>query len=59
LGGGQKKLESIITHSNAVFSQVVHTIEQVSFLAQNAFITKDFSDLAYSEPYYLKNFYTL
>ncbi|TKK70885.1 tRNA (adenosine(37)-N6)-threonylcarbamoyltransferase complex dimerization subunit type 1 TsaB [Ilyomonas limi] len=58
-GSGQKKVESIINHQNAIFSQVAHTIQQINMLAQQAFNNKKFADLAYSEPYYLKNFYTL
>lgn len=58
-GSGQKKVESIINHQNAIFSQIAHTIEQVNMLAQKAFNNKKFADLAYSEPFYLKNFYTL
>jgi tRNA threonylcarbamoyladenosine biosynthesis protein TsaB len=58
-GSGQQKFESIIKHSNAVFSKVRYTIEQVNSLAQRNFNSKKFADLAYSEPFYLKNFYTL
>jgi len=58
-GSGQRKVESIINHQNAVFSHVAHTIEQVSILAQSAFNVKKFTDIAYCEPFYLKNFYTL
>lgn len=57
-GSGRKKLESIINHSNAVFSDGHYTIAQVSFLAQKEFVTKKFADLAYCEPFYLKSFYT-
>jgi len=58
-GSGHKKLESIINYSNAIFSEVQYTIAEVSFLAQRDFNNKKFADLAYSEPFYLKNFYTL
>ncbi len=58
-GSGQKKAESIINHQNAIFSHIGYTIEQVNILAQRAFDCKKFADLAYSEPFYLKNFYTL
>jgi len=58
-GSGRQKFESIIEHSNATFSKVNYSIEQVNSLAQRDFNTRKFSDLAYSEPFYLKNFYTL
>jgi tRNA threonylcarbamoyladenosine biosynthesis protein TsaB len=58
-GSGQQKFESIIQRSNAVFSKVSYTIEQVNSLAQSTYYTKKFADLAYCEPFYLKNFYTL
>jgi tRNA threonylcarbamoyladenosine biosynthesis protein TsaB len=58
-GSGQQKFESIIQHSNALFSKARYTTEQVNRLAQRDFSTKKFADLAYSEPFYLKNFYTL
>lgn len=57
-GSGQKKLESIVNHQNAIFSQIAHTLQQVNILAQQAFNNKRFEDLAYCEPFYLKNFYT-
>jgi tRNA threonylcarbamoyladenosine biosynthesis protein TsaB len=58
-GSGQQKFESIIQHSNALFTTVSYTIEQVNSLAQRNYHTRKFADLAYCEPFYLKNFYTL
>jgi tRNA threonylcarbamoyladenosine biosynthesis protein TsaB len=58
-GSGQNKAESIINHQNAIFSHNAYTIEQVNILAQRNFDCKKIADLAYSEPFYLKNFYTL
>ncbi|MDR0793006.1 MAG: tRNA (adenosine(37)-N6)-threonylcarbamoyltransferase complex dimerization subunit type 1 TsaB [Chitinophagaceae bacterium] len=57
-GNGATKCEKIISHPNAKFSSVHHSVKQVATLGQKAFLLKDFADLAYSEPYYFKEFYT-
>ena len=56
-GNGSIKLKGLIRHENAIFSNSTHQISQLSHLSVKAFIQNKFSDLAYSEPFYLKEFY--
>ena len=57
-GSGTIKFNSICHHPNALFTNVQHQSEDMSELAFNALEKKDFVNLAYSEPYYLKSFYS-
>lgn len=56
-GNGAEKCRSVITHPNALFVDDVHPLasEMVS-LAEEAFAGKTFVDVAYFEPFYLKEF---
>jgi len=56
-GNGNHKLKDLIRHENAIFSNTTHQIAQLAHLSAKAFIQKKFSDLAYSEPFYLKEFF--
>lgn len=58
-GNGQAKAATVVTHSNAVFSEKNYSPADINNLAQKSFLSKKFADLAYCEPFYLKNFYTL
>ena len=57
-GSGHQKLQNILQHTNAVFSSVQHNAQHVGILAELNFAKKEFADLAYSEPFYLKEFYS-
>ncbi len=56
-GDGAFKCKDLITHPNAIFLPDVHPLAsgmaQLSFAAYNA---SDFEDVAYFEPFYLKDF---
>ncbi len=57
LGDGAKKVKEIITHENAVFIEnSFPSAKTMSFLSEEKFKHKDFEDLAYFEPFYLKDF---
>ncbi|MDB4297513.1 tRNA (adenosine(37)-N6)-threonylcarbamoyltransferase complex dimerization subunit type 1 TsaB [Flavobacteriaceae bacterium] len=57
LGDGAAKCKDILTHSNATFIENVHpSAKEVSKLAYEKFLNKDFEDTAYFEPFYLKDF---
>ena len=58
-GSGRLKLEALICHENAIFSSVCYGASDLSAIAFKAFDIKQFTELAYSEPYYLKEFYNL
>jgi len=56
-GDGAKKCKKIITHKNAKFlDEVYPSSKDMLFLAKQKFDNKDFEDIAYFEPYYLKDF---
>lgn len=57
-GNGYKKFKSIISHPNAIFEDVEITASSMIQLANNKFLLKSFSDLAYTVPLYLKDFYS-
>ena len=57
-GNGSKKLQPLISNSNASFSDSICNASHLSALSQNYFIKKEFADLAYTEPLYIKEFYS-
>lgn len=57
-GSGAVKWQQImLPNSNAGFKTVAYDGRQLSFLLFNSFKNKQFKDLAYAEPAYLKDFY--
>jgi tRNA threonylcarbamoyladenosine biosynthesis protein TsaB len=58
-GSGAPKLQAIIDHPNAVFSNVQHSARQLASLASMAYAKQAFANLAYCEPFYLKAFYSV
>ena len=57
-GNGSKKLQSLITSGNAYFSDRYATASDLALLSHNRFHNKEFANLAYTEPLYLKEFYS-
>lgn len=57
-GSGSIKAMDYISSSNAFFSHVGYSVEQVNTLAQLLWQRRQFSDIAYCQPNYLKAFYT-
>jgi tRNA threonylcarbamoyladenosine biosynthesis protein TsaB len=56
-GNGADKCKAKITHSNAVFEGPEKTSARfMQNISQQKYSNKEFEDLAYFEPYYLKNF---
>ncbi len=56
-GDGALKCKSIITNSNAQFVDgILPSANDMGVLAFESFSNKDFVDIAYFEPYYLKDF---
>lgn len=56
-GSGAKKLREFLSHSNARFLELQHHAGHLAQLALKSFVSKQFADLAYSEPMYLKAFF--
>jgi tRNA threonylcarbamoyladenosine biosynthesis protein TsaB len=58
-GNGAAKCQNIITHANARFLTDIQPLaENMPALAEKAFANQEFQDVAYFEPFYLKEFIT-
>ncbi|RYZ29985.1 MAG: tRNA (adenosine(37)-N6)-threonylcarbamoyltransferase complex dimerization subunit type 1 TsaB [Chitinophagaceae bacterium] len=57
-GNGSEKAKPIIQHPNALFASVTTSASSMIALALDKFDTKQFSDLAYTEPLYIKDFHS-
>ena len=56
-GNGSEKCKSVITHPNAIFIDNIHpTAKNMLNLALEKYNQSQFEDVAYFEPYYLKDF---
>jgi tRNA threonylcarbamoyladenosine biosynthesis protein TsaB len=58
-GNGAEKCKTMINHSNALFAMVEHNASFMIEPAQRKMNAKDFADLAYAEPFYIKEFHTV
>ena len=57
LGDGVEKFKTICTHKNAVFiEEKLPSANEMGLLANNKYKKSDIEDVAYFEPYYLKDF---
>jgi tRNA threonylcarbamoyladenosine biosynthesis protein TsaB len=57
-GNGSRKLQAILSHPNAIFSAAIATAANLPPLAYRRFLEKKFAPLAYSEPFYIKEFHS-
>ena len=57
-GNGTKKLKAILSHPNASFSDTTMTAQHLSQKSYQFYREKKFYDLAYTEPLYIKEFYS-
>jgi len=58
-GDGALKCKETINHKNAIFIEGIYpSAKDIGTLADIKFESKDFEDVAYFEPYYLKDFVT-
>lgn len=56
-GNGSAKCQKVIGHPNALFVKgVFNSARSIGILAYQKFLAQDFEDLAYFEPFYLKEF---
>lgn len=56
-GNGSGKFHEIVKFDNIIDINPLFLTEPATILSENAFLSKDFSDIVYSEPYYLKQVY--
>ena len=60
VGNGVEKTKTLINHPNAVFVEgKLPSANEMSLLAYNKYKKSDIEDVAYFEPYYLKDFIAL
>jgi tRNA threonylcarbamoyladenosine biosynthesis protein TsaB len=57
-GNGSTKFQTLQQHSNAFFKSITADASHLAALAHHAFLKKSFADLAYSEPFYGKAFFS-
>ena len=58
IGNGSQKLKGLVFHENAIFSDVESTAAQMAGLSYQQFLTNEHANLAYTEPFYGKEFYS-
>lgn len=56
-GNAVDKVRKVLTHPNALFTETGYTPQDISDLSTLLFRNKRFADIAYSEPFYVKEFY--
>ena len=60
IGNGVEKTKTLINHSNAIFIEdKLPSANEIGFLAYNKYKISNTEDVAYFEPYYLKDFVAL
>ncbi len=60
IGNGVEKTKTLISHPNAVFVEnKLPSAKEMSMLAYNKYLKNTFEDVAYFDPYYLKDFIAL
>ena len=57
-GNGSSKLQLIKKDQRAIFSNIISDASSMISLSEEKYKQQEFADLAYSEPLYLKEFYT-
>lgn len=58
IGDSNEKVKSVLTKSNFVFLDAIQypSAKELSAISYQKYLEKDFEDVAYFEPYYLKDF---
>lgn len=57
-GNGSEKFRSLCTHPSALFAHIETNAMHLAVLSFVMYMSASFTDLAYSEPFYCKAFYT-
>lgn len=57
-GSGSQKFSTLISHPNALFKSIEPGAESFTEIAWNLYQKEIYADLAYTEPLYVKDFYT-
>ncbi len=59
VGDGAKKFKKINSNPNALFDDILYDENTISALSSRTFSEKNFASLAYCEPLYVKEFYSM
>ena len=57
-GNGSKKLQNLNLEHKLLFQKTIYNMQSLAALGFRAFTHQQFTELAYSEPVYLKEFFT-
>jgi tRNA threonylcarbamoyladenosine biosynthesis protein TsaB len=57
-GNGSAKFQAILRHSNAVFVKIEASALNMAGLSHSSFVRGNFTELAYSQPFYGKDFHS-
>ncbi len=57
-GSGSEKFKTVIKNDNGFFLNIQHDARHMQTIAEKLYLLKSFADKAYSEPYYIKEFFT-
>ena len=57
-GNGSEKVKPVIQHKNASYKKITNTASSLAYLSTELMKKKQFDDMAYIEPLYIKEFYT-
>jgi len=57
-GNGTDKLKKIVSHPNAMYKNSVTTAAEMVEMSENKYVEKKFANTAYTEPFYIKEFYS-
>lgn len=57
-GNGSSKWRELVKHDNALFSDVQYSAKDITTMANEVFNQQSFADIAYTDPIYLKEFYS-
>lgn len=57
-GSGSTKFQAINTLQQAIYIKGRHEVKHLAYLGSKAFEQQQFADLAYCEPFYIKEFFT-
>jgi tRNA threonylcarbamoyladenosine biosynthesis protein TsaB len=57
-GNGSNKWKEIVKSDNAIFAESFYRSRDIAFISYETFMNNNFSGLVYSEPVYLKEFYS-
>jgi tRNA threonylcarbamoyladenosine biosynthesis protein TsaB len=58
-GNGRKKLQTVLSDKNAIFSTDIATAADMCPISSRYFRESKFSDVAYTEPLYIKEFFSI